>query len=68
MHSLLQEWAASARKRPGRRPGGGARPERTPLQRFQSVRQHWAALPPDRRRRLLTVPVRRLARGEDCDA
>lgn len=53
-----------ARKRPGRGGRGGAgRPERPPQQRYESVKAHWASLSSDRRRQLLTVPVKRLARG-----
>lgn len=58
-----------ARKRPGRGGRGGAgRPERPPQQRYESVKAHWASLSSDRRRRLLTVPVKRLARGAPCPA
>lgn len=60
----MQEAAAIARRRPSRGGrGGGGRPERPPQHRYESVKAHWTALPPERRRRLLTVPVKRLARG-----
>ena len=53
-----------ARRRPqrGGRYGSG-RSEKPPQQRYDSVKAHWVALPADSRRRLLTVPVKRLARG-----
>lgn len=62
----VQEAAAIARRRPfrgGRGGGGSGRPERPPQHRYESVKSHWTALPAERRRRLLTVPVKRLARG-----
>lgn len=60
---VAREAAANARKRPGRGGRGGGRPERPPQQRYESVKAHWASLSSERRRRLLTVPVKRLARG-----
>eukprot|EP00208_Stichococcus_sp_RCC1054_P002912 CAMPEP_0206142900 /NCGR_PEP_ID=MMETSP1473-20131121/18579_1 /ASSEMBLY_ACC=CAM_ASM_001109 /TAXON_ID=1461547 /ORGANISM="Stichococcus sp, Strain RCC1054" /LENGTH=3025 /DNA_ID=CAMNT_0053538067 /DNA_START=97 /DNA_END=9174 /DNA_ORIENTATION=+ len=59
---VAREAAANARKRPGRGGRGGGRPERPPQQRYESVKAHWASLSSERRRRLLTVPVKRLAR------